>query len=86
MASAFNFGPNPASACIPLYTLRPFLHDRPGAGAGPSLMSRVAGSATSTSRVHFPRGFCYKGPSVGWGDSASEAAGALDSRRDRIWV
>ena len=30
MASAFNFGPDPASACIPLYTLRPFLYDRPG--------------------------------------------------------
>ncbi len=86
MASAFNFGPNPASACIPLYTLRRFLHDRPGAGAGPSSTSRVAGSATSTSRVHFPRGFCYKGPSAGWGGPTSEAAGALDTWHDRIWV
>ena len=86
MASAFNFGPNPASACIPLYTLRPFLHDRPGAGAGPSSTSRVAGSATSTSCVHFPRGFCYKGPSADWRGPTSEAAGALDTWHDRIGV
>ncbi len=86
MASAFNFGPNPASACIPLYTLRPFLHDRPGAGAGPSSTSHVAGSATSTSRVHFPCGFCYKGPSAGWGGPTSEVAVALDTWHDRICV
>ncbi len=84
MASAFNSGPNPASACIPLYTLRPFPHDRPG--VGPSSTSRVVGSATSTSRVHFPRGFCYKGPSAGRGGFTSGVAGALDSRHDRVWV
>ncbi len=86
MASAFNFGTHPTSARVPFCTLRPFPHDRPGAGAGPSSTSRVAGSATSTSCVHFPRGFCYKGPSADWRGPTSEAAGALDTWHDRIGV